>query len=216
MIDDADALGHALGDLEDVGGHDDGDAVLDLVEQHILDLPGGTGIETGEGFVEDDQPRFVHQGAGQRDLLQHAFGEATAALVGVRGKAKPVEQGMGVALRRGGGHFPQPGDELEVFERRQPIIDHRFVGDPGDYPLGGDRIAAGIDAQHRDRTRIGLQKASDHPEEGCLAGVEFALSHREMEAVDRGTVETLGQVLDLERKRKVGHQMLRESVLGRQ
>ena len=46
--DDADAVGHALGDFEDVRRHDDGAAGGDVLAQHGLDLPGGAGIEPGE------------------------------------------------------------------------------------------------------------------------------------------------------------------------
>ena len=81
-----------------MGGHDDSDAGGHLLFQHILDLPGGTGIEAGQRLVEDDQARVVHQRTGERHLLQHALAEAAATLVGMRPEAEPVDQFVGLAL----------------------------------------------------------------------------------------------------------------------
>ena len=108
VIDDADPLGHAFGDLENVGGHDDGDAAADLFEQHLLDLPGRAGVEAGQRLVEDDELGIVDEGAGEGDLLQHALGEAAAALVGVRGEAEPADE-FGGAAPAPRGHRPARG-----------------------------------------------------------------------------------------------------------
>ena len=70
--DDADTLGHPFRHLEDMGGHDDGDAVPDTVQKHILHLPRRAGVETGKWLIEDDQARIVNEGAGQRHLDQRA------------------------------------------------------------------------------------------------------------------------------------------------
>ena len=53
--DDADAVGHALGDLEDVRGHDHGAAGGDALAQHVLDLARRAGVEAGQRLVENDQ-----------------------------------------------------------------------------------------------------------------------------------------------------------------
>ena len=103
--DDADAVGHALGDFEDVRGHDDGVAGRDPLAQHALDLPRRAGVEAGQRLVEDDDARPVHQRARKRHLLPHALGEALAALVRVRREAEPVHQlaraGLGQRRHRG-------------------------------------------------------------------------------------------------------------------
>ena len=82
--DDADAVGHALGDFQDVRGHDDGAASAYALAQHVLDLARGAGIEPGQRLVENDDARVVHQRAGERHLLAHALGKALAALIGMR------------------------------------------------------------------------------------------------------------------------------------
>lgn len=93
---------------------------------------------------------------------------------------------------------PQAGDEGEIFQRRQLVIDHRLVGHPGDELLGGHRVAQRIDAQNMDRPRVGAQQASDHAQRCRLAGairaeqrIEFAGTDGEIETVHRQAVETL-------------------------
>ena len=83
-LDDADAIGEPLGDLEDVGGEDHRAAGGDARDQQVLHLPGDGGIEPGQRLVEDDELGVVHQRAGKRHLLPHALGEAFAALMRVR------------------------------------------------------------------------------------------------------------------------------------
>ena len=116
--DDADALGHALGDFEDVGGHDDRAARRDALEQHVLHLPRGAGIEAGQRLVQDDQLRIVHERAGERHLLAHALGKAFAAFVGVRVSPSQPISSCARCSAMAGVDRPEAGDELEIFERR--------------------------------------------------------------------------------------------------
>ena len=90
--DDTDAVGHALGHLENMRRHDDGGAGGNALAQRILDLTGGPGVEAGERLVEDDQPRIVHERAREGHFLLHAAGKSFAPLVRVRLKAEPADQ----------------------------------------------------------------------------------------------------------------------------
>ena len=42
---------------------------------------------------------------------------------------------------------PETGDELEIFQRRELVVDHRLVRHPGHDALGGDRIVERVDAE---------------------------------------------------------------------
>ena len=53
----------------------------------------------------------------------------------------------------GGRHRPQAGDEFEIFQRIELVVEHRLVRQPGDDALGRHRIAPGVDAEHLDRRR---------------------------------------------------------------
>ena len=138
--DDADAVGHALGDFENMRGHDDGAAGGDALAQHVLNQAGGAGVEAGERLVEDDQLGIVHQRAGERHLLPHAAGKSLAALMCVRLEAEPADQFARARFRRLRVDAPEPGDEFEILERRELVVDHRLVRQPSGDLLGGDRI----------------------------------------------------------------------------
>ena len=168
--------------------------------QHGFDLPRGGGVEAGERLVEDDHARVVHQRAGERHLLAHPLGEALAALVGVAAEFEPVEQLMGARLGGVGVDAPQPGDEGEIFERRELVVDHRLVRDPRHHPLGRDRIGERIDAEDRNRAGIGPQQPDHHFQGRGLAGavgaeqrIELARAHAQVEVLDHRPVEALGQ-----------------------
>ena len=81
MRDDADAVGHALRDFEDVRGHDHGAAGADTLGEHVFHQPGAPGVEARQRLVEDDEFRIVHQRTGQRHFLAHAARESFAAFV---------------------------------------------------------------------------------------------------------------------------------------
>ena len=101
-------------------------------------------------------------------------------------------------FRNRGIDAPEAGDEFEIFQRRQLVVDHRLVRDPRRHLLGGDGIGERVDAEHRDRTGIGPQQAGHHAQRRGLAGavgpeqrIEFAGSDGEIERVDREAVKTL-------------------------
>src|SRR5471030_3340782 len=70
--DDADALGEALGDLEDVRREHHGAAALHALDEDVLHGARGRRVEPGERLVEYHHRRIVDQGAGERELLAHA------------------------------------------------------------------------------------------------------------------------------------------------
>jgi hypothetical protein len=108
---------------------------------------------------------------------------------------------------------PQPADELEVFERRELVVDHRLVGNPGHDLLRRDGAGERVDAEDRDRSGIWPQQADHHAQRRRLAGavrpkqrVELAPSDRKIEPVDRRTVERLPQTSDFDGEGGIGTQ----------
>ena len=125
--------------------------------------------------------------------------------MGVRLEAEPADQLARPRLGDIGRDTPQPGDEFEELEGRQLVVDHRLVGDPGDVPLGRDRIGERVDAEHRDLAGVGTQQPGDDPQGGGLAGpvgteqgVELPGPDRQVEAIDRRPVEVLDEAPKLQ------------------
>ncbi len=56
---------------------------------------------------------------------------------------------------------PEAGDEFEIFERVELVVQHRLVGEPGDDSLGLDGETAGVDSEDLDVAFVGRQKPRD-------------------------------------------------------
>ena len=210
-LDHADPLGHPLGHVQDVRRQDHRPAARDMRVEQVLRQTRGLGVESGQRLVEDQQAGVADQRTGQHELLSHAAREGLATLRRMRHEAERVEQPgrFGACVR--GVHVPQRRDQLQVLDRRQLVVQHRFVGHVRDDPLGLLRRPGQVDAEDRDCAAVGREQAGDHPQRGGLARavraeqrIELAGRDGEVEAVDRGAVrsgEVLLQLRDLERRR---------------
>jgi hypothetical protein len=80
LRDDDDALAGLLDFGEDVGAENDGVVAGEMLQQ-FADLDDLLGVETGSGFVEDEDIGIVDDGLGQSDALAVAFGELADELL---------------------------------------------------------------------------------------------------------------------------------------
>ena len=60
-----------------------------MAAQVAADLAAGAGVEGGERLVEEQQPGFGGQGAGERDPLRLAAGQLARSVPGAVGEADP-------------------------------------------------------------------------------------------------------------------------------
>jgi hypothetical protein len=88
----------------------------------------------------------------------------------MRLEAKRGQEVVRRGLRNGGIDAPEAGDEFEIFQRRQLVINHRLVRDPRHHLLGGDGIRERVNAEHCHRSGIGPRQACHHPQRRGLAG----------------------------------------------
>jgi hypothetical protein len=179
-------------------GHDHGAAGAHAIPEQALDVARRYRVEAGEGLVEDDQAGVMHQRARQRHFLAHALGKSFAALIQMRFQPERDQQMARRRFGKSGIDAPQAGDEFEIFQRRQLVVDHRLIRYPRGDLLGGDRIGQRIDPEHGDRAGIRPQQPGHHPQGRGLAGavrseqrIELAGPHVEIERVDREAVKTL-------------------------
>ena len=81
-----DAVGHDHGFFLIVRDEDESDADFALERfQFALHLLAQIGVERGKRFIEQEQVRAIHQGAGQRDALLLAAADLRRLLLRVRG-----------------------------------------------------------------------------------------------------------------------------------
>jgi type IV pilus assembly protein PilA len=197
----ADALGEAFGDVEDVGGEDDSVSAANEIEEDVLHETGGAGVETGERFIEQHDGGLVDERAAERHLLFHAAGKTLDGVVAFFPEAEGLKQFFGAGLAGGRGEIPERGDELEVFERAEFAVEDGVVGDVSERPFGGGGVFAQRSPFNEYLTSVRSQKAGDHADGGGFAGavgteerVEQAARHAEIKAIDGlGVAETFAE-----------------------
>ena len=97
--------------------------------QKIFEQPSGNGVQAGERFVEDQQPRIVQQGSRQQHSLLHAFGVKRDGRVAPALQVEKSEQLVGLVFDQVFGQVAQPADQLQILQRREVGIDMCFLGD---------------------------------------------------------------------------------------
>src|SRR5262249_52421145 len=129
--------------------------------------------------------------------------EAFATLLGVGLQTQPFDEIRRARLGDIARDPPQSRDEVEIFDRRQLVVDHRLVRKPCRHSLGGDGIGKSVDAIDLDRPPIGLEQAAYHPQYRRLARAvgsqqreERADGYVEVYPIDRWALETLGETAE--------------------
>ncbi len=100
--DDADAVDHHLHVLQDMGGKEDGLALLAQGEDQRAQVLAADGVEAGERFIQDQEIGIMDQGLGQAQALDHALGEFAQLQVLVAAQPHLVDQGGDLVPHRGG------------------------------------------------------------------------------------------------------------------
>ncbi|AOW89547.1 hypothetical protein BC342_26840 [Streptomyces olivaceus] len=204
VVDDGDGVRELVGLLQVLGGEQDGGAVRHQVLHGLPGVGPAPRVETGGGLVQEDHGGPRGQGARQVQAAAHTAGETPAGPVGRVGEREPVEQLAGAAPGRPAAHAVQPGDELEVLPRGQPLVDGGVLAgqaDAGPYGLRrvadvvpGDRGPAAVRAQQRgqDAHRGGLARAvgAEQAEDAARRGPQ--VDARQRPAVAEAPGEALG------------------------
>src|SRR5437764_1262304 len=109
-----------------MGGDDDGRAGGGDAFYGIFHGADASGVQAGEGFVEEDGGGAMEVGAANGDLLAHAARELAGERILFLSQLKAIEELAGVGLVIGdavGG-----GDELEVFPDSEGFEELGVVG----------------------------------------------------------------------------------------
>src|SRR5699024_1478884 len=107
-VDDDDLVGEVLGLCEVVGGQDHGDPTVGQLTDERVDDLSGLRVESGAGFVEEDQTRTTDEGRGECDSLLLPAGETAHGAAGEVVQAQRFGQfvdGQRIAVE--GGEVPQ-------------------------------------------------------------------------------------------------------------
>jgi hypothetical protein len=134
-----------------------------VLAQQLAAEPAAGVVEVLERLVEQQRPRPVEQRPGPAQPLEHPRRQRPRRAV-VR-QPHPVEK-RGGAL---GLHPPQPGEELEVLERGQRLVEGEVGSQvPNPPPPLGRRQRPAVLGEP-DVAGVGRQKARQTPQQGALA-----------------------------------------------
>src|SRR5882724_8017757 len=93
-LDDADGVAELFDFGHDVGGEDDGFAIVAALANEGSDGAGGHDVEAVGGLVENHDGRIVYEGARDGSLLHHTGRELVAAAVAEAIHVQSSEDGM--------------------------------------------------------------------------------------------------------------------------
>ena len=100
VVDPDFAGGEGPGEVELVGGHEDGAALGRGRRDDLVEDLAAFGIEPGVGLVEQEERGTAHQGRAEGEPAALAGGELGVGEVGHRAEAEPVDHRIRVVARR--------------------------------------------------------------------------------------------------------------------
>src|SRR6266487_5699682 len=169
-MDDANGVAELFDFAHDVGGEDDGLAVVAAFANESGDGACGHDVEAKSGFIEDHDRRVVNKSACDGGLLLHACGELVAAAVAEAVHVETMENIVDALFE---GRFVQAIEAAEVF-------DQFLSGEAGiEGRGGGEKTDAGTDffgslddivAADERGAVSGLKDGGEHAEGGGFAG----------------------------------------------
>ena len=125
-------------------------------------------VDSGRGFVEDDDRRRVDQGLGDQEAAAHAARQGPGVAFGLIGKTHRGEDFVGSP-----GPFRdsvETGLEFQGFARGEKRVDVEFLRHHPDRLAGGARVPVDVVAPYFDRTG-GLQHQSgENVDQGGFPG----------------------------------------------
>ena len=110
---DGDGVAHEFEFAEDVGVDEDGFAAVAEVEDDVADLFATDGVDSVEGFVEEDEVWVAHECPCEAEALAHAFTEDGWPVVFPCFEASGFEDGGGLAFIFAGGETAETAGEAE-------------------------------------------------------------------------------------------------------
>ncbi len=207
MVDDADAMCHAIGFVHVVRGEKDGDALGFIDTFHMRpELVAALRIEPKRGFVEEENLRRVQKAAGDLETALHAAGEFLHLIVAAIPQFEELEQFFCALATNLAGHVIEHAMDLHVFPGGEVAVEARILKDDAEALTGLVLMGSRIEPVELDRAAWWLQQGSEHFDGGglpCSVGTEegedFSFGNVERDIVDGGKgTEGFDEVMDSE------------------
>lgn len=153
------------------------------------------GIETGGGFVEDEEFGIGEEGADEGEPTLHAAGERLDHRVAFVIERHVREQFVDARLGASAIEADEAGVELEIFDDGEFFVQGVFLGDDAEALFDGAGVASGIEAEDLKFPGGADDDAIETADEGGFAGAvgtdeanAFAAADLEVQGLERGEV----------------------------
>ncbi len=179
FVEQRDARGELHGFLHVVSDEDGGFAQLGAqTEEFALQIEAGDGVESAEGFVEEENVRVGGEGAGDADALALSAGEFAGKTMRecFGGKIDGIEEGEDARGDFFGRPVFQSGNEGHIALDGEVREQAAFLNDVADGAPETDGVPVAVVRRPSMRTspEVGMSHAVDEAQSGGFAGAAAA------------------------------------------
>lgn len=186
----------AFGFLHQVGGDNDGDALLVAEDLEVLPkVAPGAGIEAGGGLVEEQNLGMVEQAFGELDAALHASGKSFDAIGSAVEQSDAGEDFCDACFEFGAAQAVEVSLMPEVFVGGELWVNALGLEDDANVAAQGSGLVDGVKAGDRGAAGSGDHERGKNAEESGFAAAvraeeaeEFGGANVEGDAVERGAV----------------------------
>ena len=148
------------------GGPQHADAVAGQILDHGPQFAPRHRVDPDAGFIEQQQVRGAHHGAGQAQLLLHPARQLARQSRGKPAQIGEIEQPVEARPAFGRGQSAQIGIQRQVFDHRQVFIEAKALRHVSDHRAVGVGCRA---PEHRGAAPIGVDQAGQDADQGGFA-----------------------------------------------
>ncbi|MFM1941808.1 MAG: hypothetical protein RI897_790 [Verrucomicrobiota bacterium] len=131
LVEDEEPVADAVDIAEDMGAEDDGFTLAELFEQ-AEGLAAADGVESGGGFIPDEEVGIIHEGGGDPEAGAHAGGVGLDFAACVIGESDGAEESSDAGLVVAFGEAEALADEVEVTDGGEVAGEGWGVGEEAD------------------------------------------------------------------------------------
>ena len=165
MVHDRDAVAQGVGLLNVMGRQQDRAALAAHLQDRIVQLATGLGVEAGRRLVEEEDLGLVDERQGQREALPLAAGEGVEGTVGFLAQGEAVDELIDV-----GPGAVEGAEQPQGLARRDLVLQRGGLQRDADPLLDAIGLPQRVHVAQPDRAAVGAAQADDAFDGRGLAG----------------------------------------------
>ena len=170
VVDHGDPVGQLVGFVEVLRGEQHGRAAGDDRAHDLPDLVAAARVQAGGRLVQEQQVRSDDDAGRDVEAAAHAAGQLRDQAPGRVLQIEDREQVVRALSRPAAGLAEQPGEQHQVLQRGQFLVDGRELGGQADLGADGGGVIDDVVAEHPCRAGVGPRERGEDADRGGLAG----------------------------------------------